>query len=1144
MNRLLFISLFFLILASGAAAERKQLVLERSGSVEVVLEGDQYVTYVVDDVKFTTRTATIFCDSAIWRRGVDVNLKGNVRIEDDAYQLAADSVYYGVKDELSEAWGKQVELWSYNDSIYAVGTHAFYRSLEKYFFMDERPLLYLRYPDSSRMVEILGDTIEYDADSGYAVSIGDVNITSQDITTRSGRADMDLDTHNLLLTLDPVAIRRNSQVSGAMISVNYHDEVIESIIVTDSASGVFSEPVDSAGLFVDESRLEGDNIVFQFDRGELNHILCFGQAYSWYYPSDRGTREYNENSVSGDTIRFVVSNEELQSVQVTGGAIGTYISGKLPENDSVLVSSDTIDYQSEYIDYSLADSTIILKKAAAVQSQGMSLTAYDISFDTHERIVEAYSAEVQDIDSMAVDSTDPNSMAQLQPNNIPVLLDDGGDVLVGDYLRYSIDTRKGRIVKSKTEYDLGYYYGGKLFREQENIAYIDDGRFTTCNAPEPHFHFHSKNLKLIEGDKMIARPVVFYIGRLPVLALPYYVFPLKKGRRSGILTFGYGNFQRGDRQITDLGYYWAPSDYFDWTNSVDYIENNSSFKFKSEANFAKRYYITNTRMYGEYLVETDYSTTKARESKHKRWFLEGSYNHQITPTFKIAATGKIVSDENYFSDYSNNLDDRLSKSMNSQASIAKQFANGISISSTFKHYVDLQNESRTDEIPSATISLPLVYPFGNGSRDADGNVVQKWYHGFKLQYSPSLLNSSTRVTEDSVYTWEEQVDSLLLDDSTYVYDTLVQHEDTLSYRSRKHYAKIQHSPTLYLPQVTLGNYLKLNPSFGYRETWIKIYETDQSRDAGIEADNYRTYSWNASIKATTTLYGRAIYPNILGVTALRHVVTPSVTYAYTPDVNRHETIRSFAGGGAGSSKSQTMTFGIDQRFQSKVKSGETESSGEWLSLVTSFSKDFEKEDHPWSNITTNYQLKAIPGLTFNGTMIHTPYNPETDELNFLDLYMQSFSLNTSLNLHGRFPFFDDANDIPRGADSASQAGNSSGKESKGSWTCNLYYQYAESGRGTSWSKTNDVLKASITIQFNLTRNTSVSLSNVEYNFRTSKLVSTRIQIVRQLHCWTGSLYWAPVGSNPGFGFKLYVTAMPDIKIDNNHETSISSLTNR
>ena len=84
---------------------------------------------------------------------------------------------------------------------------------------------------------------------------------------------------------------------------------------------------------------------------------------------------------------------------------------------------------------------------------------------------------------------------------------------------------------------------------------------TICDADEPHFHFKSDNLKLIEGKKLIARPVVLHIGRLPILAVPYYVFPLQKGRHSGILPFTLGNIERGERYIRNVGYYWAASEY-------------------------------------------------------------------------------------------------------------------------------------------------------------------------------------------------------------------------------------------------------------------------------------------------------------------------------------------------------------------------------------------------------------------------------------------------------------------------------------------------------------------------------------------------------------------------------------------------------
>ncbi|MBD3333250.1 hypothetical protein GF356_10405, partial [candidate division GN15 bacterium] len=217
---------------------------------------------------------------------------------------------------------------------------------------------------------------------------------------------------------------------------------------------------------------------------------------------------------------------------------------------------DTIDYQSERIDYRLSDSTIILAEAAEVQSGTVALKAHDVQMDTRKRVVEAFSAEVETTADSLID--DPYALKyRLQPNVIPVQLEDGQQVLLGDYLEYSIDTKKGRIVQSKSDYDKGFYYGERFYKEQEKVFYGCQGRFTTCDSANPHWHFKSSDIKLIEGEKLIARPVVFYLGRLPMLALPYYVFPLKKGRRSGFLTFSFGNFERGERYVQDVGYYWA-----------------------------------------------------------------------------------------------------------------------------------------------------------------------------------------------------------------------------------------------------------------------------------------------------------------------------------------------------------------------------------------------------------------------------------------------------------------------------------------------------------------------------------------------------------------------------------------------------------
>ena len=49
---------------------------------------------------------------------------------------------------------------------------------------------------------------------------------------------------------------------------------------------------------------------------------------------------------------------------------------------------------------------------------------------------------------------------------------------------------------------------------------------------------------MIVNDKVIAKPIVMYIGNIPVAALPFAVFPHRTGRHSGIIIPRYGESAR------------------------------------------------------------------------------------------------------------------------------------------------------------------------------------------------------------------------------------------------------------------------------------------------------------------------------------------------------------------------------------------------------------------------------------------------------------------------------------------------------------------------------------------------------------------------------------------------------------------------
>ncbi len=1193
--------LIMLVVLPVAAQDRQNLILNHADELEVIYENGRYVTYVSGNVDFQSGTGHIYSDSARFVRGEQVVLRGNVLIDDEEYRLRADSVHYDLVSETAIARGNNVQLWSYDDSLYAAGTHAFFDRRNDSFQMEERPTIYIGYPDTANMVEVIANFVDYDAPRRHAEAIGDVVITSQDIVAHADCAVMGLGAGILDLYDGPVAQRGRSTLTGGFISITFGDDELKQIDVVDSAYGEFTEPVDSAETEFDRSILRGSRIKMFFEDSDLREVLAYGQAYSWYYPSRRGTREIHENTVSGDTIRFFVEEERLQQVVVKGGAQGTYVTGKAPaverptdrptpdtvdadtsgadtttvagvpseadtsatdtaaaditvaetEADAADTTArpssarvDTIQYRSDYIRYSMLDSIITLRTRSEVQSGPMALKAHDVTFDTRRRVVEAYSAEI-DPDKQDIDFY--NLAERLQPATIPVILKDGEEELLGDYLEYSIDTEKGRIVQTKSEFQQGYYYGGKLFREKRDVYYIEDGHYTTCNAASPHYHFFSPRMKLMENNKLIARPVVFYIGRLPILAIPYYVFPLKKGRHSGFLPFTFGRFERGERYVDDLGYYWAASEYWDWRGAIDYFEQRRMITVSNRVQFRKRYVLDGS-FQGEYRRETQYNSRVGEEATPTSYSFAGSYNHNISPSFTIRSNGSYVSRASYYTDYSNSLAERLNRELLSQVNFSKQFGRDISVTGSVQHRENLDLQSRTDQLPTLNVSLPSIYPFGASSTNDEGDKVSRWYNQFILRYTPSLVNSSSRNTvlagADTLY------------DTTIVFDTAGNPIDTnltligvdsVTARSRKHYIRMQHNPSLSLPTIRVIPYVNIVPRASYSETWFKIFETDQSIEAGIDASEfYRTYSYNAGVSANTKLYG-TIYPNLFGLVGLRHVFEPSVGYSWSPDIQLQPEVRRFAGGGAASSRSQRMEISLSHLFQAKLNAGGVERNMDLLSVTSSFSYDFEQEERPLSGLSTSFSTTTIPRLNIRGGLSHTFYNPYDATSNDAELFspwLTAVDLDVSFQLAGKTFFFTDGPEaappgVRPGADSLGGLVNQtvSGFATRSGWNLAVTYSFTETGlHSSNYRKTSFV---NVTLGFGLTPSTSVNYLQ-RYDIKGGRTISTEVNIVRDLHCWTGSLFWVPVGSNQGFGFKIWVTELPDIKLDSNHDTFLST----
>jgi hypothetical protein len=230
---LIFVAGVFLIDGAALTQTKKNssISLDHTDQLEVVMAPLQDTTFVIGNVIFRTETGMIYCDSAVWLKGKRVKLKGRVVVDDVAYRLAADSADYDLLSGIAVARGSYVELWSRADSLFAVGTQAYYDRERKFFYMENRPTMYLHYPDSATMIEVLADMIEYDGLERVAQASGTVHITSKEIDATAGCAVMHPVDNSLDLFDHPVAKRGQSTISGKLIAITTENRLINRIDV-------------------------------------------------------------------------------------------------------------------------------------------------------------------------------------------------------------------------------------------------------------------------------------------------------------------------------------------------------------------------------------------------------------------------------------------------------------------------------------------------------------------------------------------------------------------------------------------------------------------------------------------------------------------------------------------------------------------------------------------------------------------------------------------------------------------------------------------------------------------------------------------------------------------------------------------------
>ncbi|MFH2141764.1 MAG: putative LPS assembly protein LptD [Bacteroidota bacterium] len=729
---------------------------------------------------------------------------------------------------------------------------------------------------------------------------------------------------------------------------------------------------------------------------------------------------------------------------------------------------------------------------------------------------------------------------------------DGGDEFDAKELRYNFETKKGLIKNVITEQSGGFLHSDRTKMHPNKDIHLKGGKYTTCDLEHPHFYIALTKAVVIPDDKIVSGPAYLVIEDVPLpLGIPFGFFPDQKSHKSGIIIPEYGQEQNRGFFLRNGGYYYYINDYVDLQLRGD-IYSKGTWGFQTDSRYNIKY-----KFNGSFSAK--YSSLKIIEDEKPQntYWLKWTHNQdqKARPNSRFSANVDLGSSSYNFYN-SNNINRRLQNEVSSSISYSKSFANSpFSLSANFRHTQNNQDSTVSLSLPDLNFNVSRINPFKKKQRVGKS----RWYEQINFSSATSFRNT-IKIHEDTLF-----------------------REEALSRFKNGIMHKVPVSTSVKLLKV-----LNLNPSFAYTERWYlmsirkNFLGYDSLNRYQYRVDTIQGFSrggdYLITIPLTTKFYGFFINKNSDSYfQALRHVVTPSISYSYRPDYGKGqfgyykqvidpltndtlETYSIFEGGNNSwsgiygsppSGKYGSINFRLGNNLEMKVKTKKdtTDKKIQPIKILDNLSfgssYNMAADSLKWSmfNIQARTRIKMFD-LNFSANF--DPYYWDTlgrqvDQF----LYDIESSENRLGGQMGRLKnasmsigFYLNSNNSTKEkeqTDAKIEAAREAGLPGNYwedyvdfdiPWTIRVDYNYTYNQylyhNDTKRFEYKTMQTVNFSGDFNLTEKWKISYSS-GWDFENKALTSnTSINIHRDLHCWEASFHWIPMGTFRSYNFQINV----------------------
>ena len=776
----------------------------------------------------------------------------------------------------------------------------------------------------------------------------------------------------------------------------------------------------------------------------------------------------------------------------------------------------------------------------------------------------------------------------------PRLFDPSGS-LAGRGMRYDACNHAGIVEAAKTEMAYGsgkwLLQGDIAVDNEEDRIYASHATITSCELTDPHYMFTSREVKWVSKRLMVSRPAVLYVADVPIMWLPFIFQDTRRGRRSGLLAPEVGindiiRFNSGySRHISNVGYYFALSDYTDAQVSMDwYAERFTSFNGRFRYRWLDRF------MAGGISYQ-EMHEAGGLDSRHLAWSHQQQFNltSSLSLYLDYATSSRIIS--------RNSVDPILATgTIDSRLNYQRRFAGGtLNLGGSRTQSLDKPEVNMsfpTLSFTPAPIALSRAITW-SPSVSFTNSMLLNGGSGIPLPVAPGRFDSLRTDSRNStlniqtpfrIRQWNLSASMTATDQWSNQRDTTTDSTGAFTTFGERFASGVDWTAGIGLPVLLQGGW-NLQPSISMVNTASGPFYIRNTFTQGSFVGQSKRFQF--AVGVAPTFFG--LFPGFGPVSRFRHAISPLFAWAYAPSAEIPREYALAAGNGRlpatlTQPARQSLTVGLSQNIEAKLQPPERAASdtttpedgaeppeGRKMKLLSiqsgAISYDFEQAKLPgrtgwatqtWSNTISSDLVRGF-SMNFSHDLWDGPVGFDSSRLDpMLSSMTFGFSVGAgTLNILRRLiglapravePVTDSVSTERSATDAgrtfnAFQRGPLAAQYSSydrlapvrggGGFSAQLNYslqrqrgQPATTGlRQTNTS--NSMLSGSM--QFSPTQHWTVSWQT-SYNFTQGEFADHVLRLDRDLHDWRATFTFvkSPNG-NFMFNFVIHLIDEPDIK---------------